>query len=77
MHIGPKIVNKFQTVAYFEYVWPWKCPKVMTSTQQGELSQVVTNLKAVHIQANNPDDFPLLEKDVTPALQVGILYNNY
>lgn len=52
----------------------------MTSTQQEKLSQVVTNLKAIHLQPTSKITrmaLPLLEKDVTPGLQIGILHNTY
>lgn len=47
----------------------------MTSTQQEKLSQVVTSLRAIHLQPTSKITqiaFPLLEKDVTPGLQIGI-----
>ena len=50
----------------------------MTSTQQGELAQVVTNLKSYSLEPTSKTTQmtrPLLEKDVTFALQVGLLHS--
>lgn len=42
----------------------------MTSTQQEKLSQVVTSLRAIHLQPTSK--ITQIEKDVTPGLQIGI-----
>lgn len=82
--LGSKQLNNKSQTAHsreiFKLCSPVSVLKSMTSTQQGKLSQVVTNLKAIHLQPSSETiqmTFPLLEKDVTPGFKVGILYNNY